>query len=260
MTLTLCYLGIMVVIPLCVLFINFSTIPWSKISSAVFNARTLAAFKVTFGISILAALITGVLGLIISWTLTRYEFMGRRLLDSLVDIPFAMPTAVSGITLATIYSQFGWVGQYLHEVGIQIAFTRLGILLALVFIGLPFVVRSLEGAIKELEPEFEEVSACLGANRRKTFTYVVFPQLIPSLASGMTLALARGLGEYGSVIFIAGNLPYVSEIVPLLIVINLEAYDYAAAVAIAVTMLICSALLLIGANTLEHYLSRRYYR
>lgn len=277
---TLAYLGLIVLIPLAAAFIKTAGLSWADFLAAAFSPRVLASYRVSFGISLLAALVNAVFGGILAWVLVRYTFPGRRLIDALVDLPFALPTAVAGIALSAIYARSGWVGQWLEPVwaagvhrlgtvipwvdwagwlGLKLAFDRPGIFLALTFIGLPFVVRTLQPVLAELEPEIEEAAATLGANRWQTMTRVIFPELLPALITGFALAFARALGEYGSVVFIAGNMPMHSEITPLLIITKLEQYDYRGATAIAVVMLVASFVLLLLINLLQKW-SRRYYR
>src|ERR1700733_9907666 len=245
---TLTYLSLIVLVPLAGLILKSTEMSLSQFLGIITNPRVLVAFKISFGISILAGLISSFFGLIVAWVLVRYRFPGRRILDAMIDLPFAMPTAVSGITLATLYSEHGWIGSYLHQIGIKVAFTPLGILLALVFIGFPFIVRGVEPALQEMDKDMEEAAACLGASRAQTIKKIIFPQLTPALITGFTMAIARALGEYGSVIFIAGNIPYISEIVPLLIIIKLEQFDYLGATAIAVIMLLASFVMLLIIN------------
>lgn len=248
---TLLYLSLIVLIPLGGLILHSTMMTWDEFIQTISAPRAIAAFKISFGLSILAAIISAIFGIIIAWVLVRYRFPGRRILDAIIDLPFAIPTSVSGITLATIYSERGWIGEYLSYLGIKVAFTPLGILLALIFIGFPFLVRSVQPAIEEIEKDIEEAAICLGANRWQTIRLVIFPPLTPSLLTGFAMALARALGEYGSVIFIAGNIPFISEIVPLLIVIELEQFDYKGATALAVTMLAASFLLLLLINLFQ---------
>jgi sulfate transport system permease protein len=257
LSLSLTYLLFIVIVPLACLFLAVKNTSWEEIYNTLTNERSLSAFKVSFTISLIAATFCLFIGLPIAWVLVRYRFFGRRLFDSIIDLPFAMPTSVSGITLATVYAQNGWIGKWLAKVGIEVAYTPLGIFVALVFIGLPFVVRAVQPAIQELDSEMEEAAACLGASRRQTLTRVVFPNLFPSLLTGFTLALSRGLGEYGSVIFIAGNIPYLSEIVPLLIVVKLEEFKYEQASILAIAMLGLSLILLIFLKLIEALLKRR---
>jgi sulfate transport system permease protein len=254
---TLFYLSLIVLIPLAGLILHSTKMTWDQFMDTITAPRVLAAFRISFGLSFLAAIISAFFGIIIAWVLVRYRFPGRRILDAIIDLPFAIPTSVSGITLATLYSERGWIGEYLAQVGVKVAFTPLGILLALIFIGFPFLVRSIQPAIEEIDREIEEASACLGATRWQTIWLVIFPQLTPSLITGFAMALARALGEYGSVIFIAGNIPFISEIVPLLIVIKLEQFDYQGATALAVTMLMASFVLLLSINLFQMLFKNR---
>ena len=254
---TLSYLGLMVIIPLCVLFLQASEAGWVKIAAELSSPRTLSAFRVSFGIAVLAALLNAVFGLVVAWVLVRYRFTGRRFVDSLVDLPFALPTAVAGISLTQLYATNGWLGRWLDMFGIKVAFTPLGILVALIFVGLPFVVRTIEPVLRDFDHELEEAAALLGAARGAIVWRVVFPPLLPALITGFTLAFARAIGEYGSVIFIAGNMPGVSEILPLLIVIKLEQFDYGGATVLAGSMLIASFVLLLAINLLQAWTRRR---
>ncbi len=254
---TLFYLSLIVLIPLAGLFVKTSTMSWDQFWSAVADPRTVASYQLTFGASFLAALINAVFGVIIAWVLVRYSFPGKKLVDALVDLPFALPTAVAGIALTAVFSVNGWIGQYLEPLGIKVAFTPLGILIALTFIGLPFVVRTVQPVLQDLEKEIEEAAASLGANRWKTITKVIFPEVFPALLTGFTSAFARALGEYGSVVFISGNMPMRTEITPLLIITKLEQYDYAGATAIAVVMLVASFILLLLINGLQWWSGRR---
>ncbi len=254
---TLFYLSIIVLIPLSALVFNAAGMTWEEFLSAVTAPRVLASYKVTFGAAMIAAMINSFFGVLVAWVLVRYRFPGRRLVDALVDLPFALPTAVAGITLATIYSPNGWVGSYLEPLGIKVAFTPLGIVLAMTFIGLPFVVRTVQPVIEEIDVELEEAAVCLGASRRQTLQRVVFPLLLPSILTGFALSFARAVGEYGSIIFIAGNMPMVSEITPLLIITKLEQFDYRGATAIACVMLLTSFLMLMVINLLQKW-SRRF--
>ena len=256
---TLTYLGILVVVPLAAAFLRTMGMTWSEFVEAVASPRVLVAYRLSFLASFAAALVNSFFGLILAWVLVRYSFPGKRVVDALVDLPFALPTAVAGIALTTIYSKNGWVGQWLEPHGIKIAFTQLGVFVALTFISLPFVVRTLQPVLAELEPEIEEASASLGANRWQTITRVILPELMPPLITGFALAFARALGEYGSVTFISANLPMKTEIVPQLIITKLEQYDYRGATAIAVVMLVASFALLLLINLLQKW-SRRYYR
>jgi sulfate/thiosulfate transport system permease protein len=251
--LTIVWLSLIVLIPLSALILNAASLGWRGFLAIVADPRVVAALKLSFGAALLAATINGVLGLIIGWVLVRYEFPGRRLVDALVDIPFALPTAVAGIALTALYAENGWIGGVLARIGIQVAFTPAGIVIALIFVGLPFVVRTVQPVLEDIEPEIEEAAASLGARRLQVFLRVLLPTIFPALATGFALAFARGLGEYGSVIFIAGNLPLVSEIAPLLIVIRLEEFAVPQATAIAVAMLGGSFLLLLFINLLQRW-------
>lgn len=276
---TIFYLSLIVLLPLTAAFIKTSTMTWAGFVEAVASPRVLASYRVSFGISFLAAATNAVFGLIVAWVLVRYKFPGKRVVDALVDLPFALPTAVAGIALTAIYARNGWAG-FLEPVwagavnklsaiipgidwsgllGLKIAFDRPGIFIALTFIGLPFVVRTLQPVLEELEPELEEASATLGATRWQTIRKVVFPELLPALITGFAMAFARALGEYGSVVFIAGNMPLHSEITPLLIITKLEQYDYAGATAIASVMLVVSFTLLLVINILQKW-SRRHHK
>jgi sulfate transport system permease protein len=254
---TIFYLSLIVLIPLSALAFRTAGLTWGEFVSTVTAPRVLASYKVTFGAALIAASINAVFGVLVAWVLVRYRFPGRRIVDALVDLPFALPTAVAGITLATIYSSNGWVGRYLEPLGIKVAFTPLGITLAMTFIGLPFVVRTVQPVVEEIEVELEEAAVCLGANRWQTLSRVIFPLLLPSILTGFALSFARGVGEYGSIIFIAGNMPMVSEITPLLIITKLEQFDYRGATAIACVMLLTSFLMLLVVNLLQKW-SRRY--
>ncbi len=248
------YLGLIVLVPLSAAFLKTFTLTWSQFLEATTTPRVLASYRLTFGASFLAALVNAVFGLITAWVLVRYESPFKRLVDALVDLPFALPTAVAGIALTAIWSTNGWVGQWLP---FKVSFTPVGVFVALVFIGLPFVVRTVQPVLEDLNREYEEAAATLGASRWQTFTKVVFPILMPALLTGFALAFARALGEYGSVIFIAGNMPMISEITPLLIITKLEQYDYAGATAIAVVMLVVSFALLLVINLLQAWSRRR---
>lgn len=247
---TLAYLMLIVLIPLSGLFFKAATVSWGEFWNTISSARVLHAYQISFGISLAAALVNSFFGLILAWVLARYRFFGKRLIDALVDLPFALPTAVAGIALTALYAPQGWIG---HYAPFKIAFTPLGIVIALVFVGLPFVVRTAQPVIEDLERELEEAALSLGATRWQAFRLVIFPSIFPALLTGFAMAFARGLGEYGSVIFIAGNIPQVSEIVPLLIVIKLEQYDYAGATAIASVMLVASFILLFIINWLQKW-------
>ncbi len=253
----LLYLGLIVLVPLSAAFLKTFTMTWAAFVDATTAPRVIAAYRVTFGASLLAALANAVFGLIVTWVLVRYEFPGKRLVDSLVDLPFALPTAVAGIALTALWSGNGWIGQWLP---FKVSFTPVGIWIALTFIGLPFVVRTLQPVLEDLPRELEEAAAMLGASRAQTLRRVVLPLLMPALVTGFALAFARALGEYGSVIFIAGNLPMISEIVPLLIIAKLEQYDYNGATAIAVVMLVAAFALLLAINALQAWTRRRQGR
>jgi sulfate transport system permease protein len=253
---TLFYLTLVVLVPLSTLFWKSADLGWSGIWSAVTSPRVVASYKLTFGASLVAAAVNGVFGLVVTWVLVRYRFPGRRLMDALVDLPFALPTAVAGITLTTLYAPNGWLGAPLAALGIKAAFTPLGITLAMTFIGLPFVVRTLQPVLESLDPEVEEAAASLGAGRWQTITRVVLPALFPAWITGFALAFARALGEYGSVVFIAGNMPMKTEVTPLLIITKLEQYDYAGATAIAAVTLVASFVLLLGVNRLQSWTAR----
>lgn len=256
---TLFYLGLIVLIPLSAAFIKTAGMSWDEFVAAVWSPRVIASYRLSFLASAAAATVNAIFGLLVAWVLVRYSFPGKRVVDALVDLPFALPTAVAGIALTAIYSKNGWVGQWLEPHGIKIAYTEIGVFIALTFIGLPFVVRTLQPVLEELEPELEEASASLGANRWQTITRVILPELLPPLITGFALAFARALGEYGSVVFISGNMPMRTEITPLLIITKLEQYDYRGATAIAVVMLVASFTLLLVINLLQKW-SRRYYR
>jgi sulfate/thiosulfate transport system permease protein len=253
----LSYLGLIVLIPLCVLLLKASDAGWAKIWMELSSLRTLAAFRVSFGVAFLAAAFNAVFGFIVAWVLVRYEFVGRRLIDAMIDLPFALPTAVAGISLTQIYAENGWLGSVLAVAGIKVAFTPLGILVALAFVGLPFVVRTVQPILQDFDRETEEAGALLGASRWNILRRVVFPPLVPAVMTRFTLAFARGIGEYGSVIFIAGNMPGYSEIVPLLIIIKLEQFDYAGATVIASLMLVASFILLLTINLLQAWTRRQ---
>ena len=254
---TIFYLALIVLIPLSAVFLNTFTMSWEAFWRAVTSERVIASYKLSFGASLIAASFNVVFGGIVAWVLVRYRFPGKRFVDALVDLPFALPTAVAGITLTSLYSANGWIGQYLDKVGIKVAFTPLGVVVALTFIGLPFVVRTVQPVLEEAERELEEAAASLGAAPLQTCVRVVLPSITPALLTGFALAFARATGEYGSVIFIAGNLPMVSEITPLLIISKLEQYDYAGATAIAVVMLVFSFILLLAINLLQAWTRKR---
>ncbi len=254
---TMLYLSLLVLIPLAGLFLKSATISWSQFYAAVTDARVLASYKLTFGASLVAASVNAVFGLAVAWVLVRYSFPGKSIVDAMVDLPFAMPTAVSGIALTAIYAPNGWIGRWLAPLGIKVAYTPLGIMVALVFIGLPFVVRTLQPALEDMDAEVEEGAASLGASRFQTFRRVIFPMILPALLTGFALAFARALGEYGSVVFISGNIPMKTQIAPLLIMEKLEQYNYAQAAAIAVVMLGASFVVLLFINLVQWW-SRRY--
>ncbi len=254
---TLLYLALIVLIPLSAVFFKTADLGWSGFWDIITRPRVLNALKLSFGAALIAATINAVFGLLVAWVFVRYQFPGKRLLDAFIDLPFALPTAVAGIALTAIYAGNGWIGQYLEPHGIKVAFAPLGIVVALTFIGLPFVVRSVQPVLEEAESALEEAAASLGASRWQTVSRVIFPAILPALLTGFALAFARGVGEYGSVIFIAGNLPNVSEIAPLLIVIRLEEFDYAGATAIAAAMLIVSFTMLLVINSLQSWSRRR---
>ena len=258
---TIAYLSLIVLLPLGALAVKAAGLGWSGLWDAVMTSRVLAAFQVSFGISLAAAAVNTLAGLLVAWVLVRYDFPGKRLMDALVDLPFALPTAVAGIALTALYAPNGWVGKLLMQwFGLKVAFTPLGIGIALTFIGLPFVVRTVQPILQDLPPEEEEAAASLGASRWQTFARVVFPALFPALLTGFALAFARAVGEYGSVIFIAGNMPGVTEILPLLIVIKLEQFDYAGAAAVGTLMLVVSFALLLVINLLQHWMRVRHAR
>ncbi|MFC3531788.1 sulfate ABC transporter permease subunit CysT [Vogesella facilis] len=254
---TLTYLSLIVLIPLSAVFIRASGLSLDAFWEAVTAPRVLASYRLSFGMALLAAAINSVFGLLLAWALVRYRFAGKKLVDALVDLPFALPTAVAGIALTALYAGNGWLGQYLEPLGIKVAFGPLGVLVALVFIGLPFVVRTVQPVLEDLETELEEAASSLGAHRWQTFRHVILPVLQPALMTGFALAFARAVGEYGSVIFIAGNIPMVSEITPLMIISKLEQYDYAGATAIAGVMLVLSFLLLLAINGLQAWQAKR---
>jgi sulfate transport system permease protein len=255
---TLAYLGLIVLVPLSAAFLRTAGMSWHDFVAAVASPRVIAAYRLSFGASLAAGFVNMVFGLIVAWVLVRYSFPGKRILDALVDLPFALPTAVAGIALTTLYAPNGWVGRFLAPYGIKVAFTWTGVFVALTFIGLPFVVRTVQPVLQELEPEIEEAASTLGANRLQTVTRILLPELMPSLLTGFALAFARALGEYGSVVFISGNMPMKTEIVPLLIITKLEQYDYRGATAIAVVMLVSSFVLLLLINLLQKW-SRRFH-
>ena len=255
---TVFYLSLIVLIPLSGLFIKTSALSWGQFGETITTSRAIASYQLTFGASLIGALINGLFGSIIAWVLVRYRFPGRAVIDALVDLPFALPTAVAGITLAAIYASNGWLGRYLDLFGIKVAFTPLGVLVALTFIGLPFVVRTVQPVLQDLDKEVEEAATTLGANRWQTFVAVIVPEVWPALLTGIAMAFARAVGEYGSVIFIAGNMPLKSEITPLLIMTKLEQYDYTGATALGVVMLVVSFVLALAINLLQWWSSARH--
>ena len=248
---TIAYLSLIVLIPLSALVFKTLNLTWPQFWDAVTAPRVVASYKLTFGASFIAALVNAFFGLLLAWVLVRYQFFGKKIIDALVDLPFALPTAVAGISLTALLAGNGWVGQYLEPWGIQLAFNRNGVLIALIFIGLPFVVRTVQPILEDVEKELEEAATCLGATRWQTFSRVIFPALAPALLTGFAMAFARAIGEYGSVIFIAGNMPMVSEITPLIIISKLEQYDYAGATAVALVMLCAAFVMLLLINGLQ---------
>lgn len=254
---TLAYVSLIVLIPLSAVFIRSLGIGWDGLWEILTSERILKSLQLSFSAALIAALVNVIFGLLLAWCLVRYSFPGKRIVDALVDLPFALPTAVAGIALTSLYAPTGWIGQYLEPLGIQVAYTPIGITLALIFIGLPFVVRTLQPVLSDIESELEEAASALGANRWQTITKVILPILFPALLTGFALAFARGVGEYGSVIFIAGNQPYKTEIAPLMIISRLEEYDYAGATTIAVVMLILSFAILFLINLVQAWASRR---
>ena len=254
---TLVYLTLIVLIPLSALFTKTLSGGWEHFWETITSPRVLASYRISFGLSFIAALINGIFGVIAAWVLVRYEFPGKKLLDAIVDLPFALPTAVAGIALTALYSPREWLGPFFKDLGINVVFTPLGILIALTFIGLPFVVRTVQPVLQDLSADVEEAAACLGANRWQTFWRVIFPALLPSILTGITLAYGRAVGEYGSVIFIAGNLPFKTEITPLLIIAKLEQYDYTGAAGLGFLMLLASLVILLISNGLQHWQAKR---
>ena len=253
---SLLYLGLIVIIPLAATFAKTTELSWAQFTHTIFSPQAMAAYRLSFGVSFLAALVNAIFGLVVAWVLVRYRFPGKRIIDSLVDLPFALPTAVAGIALATLYAPNGWIGGLLAPLGIKVAYTPLGVVIALAFIGLPFVVRTVEPVMRDLSADVEEAAASLGAGRFDTARRVILPALAPAWLTGFALAFARGIGEYGSVIFIAGNMPYKSEIAPLLIIIELEQYDYAGAATVAVVMLVASFAMLFVINAIQAWARR----
>jgi len=253
---TILYLSLIVLIPLSALVFKTFTLTWDQFWSAVTGPRVLASYRLTFGASFIAALVNAFFGLLVAWVLVRYDFFGKKVVDALVDLPFALPTAVAGISLTALLAGNGWIGQLLEPHGIQLAFNPNGVVIALIFIGLPFVVRTVQPVLEDAEKELEEAATCLGATRWQTFTRVILPSILPALLTGFAMAFARAVGEYGSVIFIAGNMPMVSEITPLIIIGKLEQYDYAGATAVALVMLFFSFILLLIINALQAWQRR----
>ena len=252
------YLSLIVLIPIALLIVRTMELSWQEYWAIVSSERAIAALHLSFGAALIAATINAIFGVIVAWVLVRYEFPGKRLVDAIVDLPFALPTAVAGIALTAIFAKNGWIGQFLEPFGIKIAYTSIGVVIALTFVGLPFVVRTLQPVILELEREVEEAAATLGANRRQAIFRVILPTLLPALLTGFVLALARGVGEYGSVVFIAGNIPYRTEIAPLLIVIRLTEFDYSGATAIATIMLAISFVMFLAINLIQAWARRRF--
>jgi sulfate/thiosulfate transport system permease protein len=255
---TLIYLSLIILIPIAVLFLKASTISFTEFWETVTDDRVVASYKLTTYTSFIAAIVNAIFGTLIAWVLVRYEFYGKRIIDALVDLPFALPTAVAGIALTTIYAPNGWIGQYFESIGIKVAYTPLGIMIALTFIGLPFVVRSVQPVLQDLDQQYEEAAATLGANSLQIFFKIIFPAIFPAILTGFALAFARALGEYGSVVFIAGNMPMKTEIVPLLIITKLEQFNYAGAAAIAVVMLVFSFVLLFLINFWQWKTTKKY--
>nr|WP_083991276.1 sulfate ABC transporter permease subunit CysT [Alkalihalobacillus pseudalcaliphilus] len=255
---TMMYVTLLIFIPLSMIFLNTATMGWESFWAVVTEPRVVASYKLSIGAAFAAASVNAVFGLLLAWVLVRYDFPGKRIIDGLIDLPFALPTAVAGIALTTLYASTGWVGQYLDIFGIRVAFTPLGVVVALTFIGLPFVVRMVQPVLEGIEKEVEEASASLGASRIHTFFKVIFPVVIPALLSGFALAFARALGEYGSVVFISGNMPMRTEITPLLIMTKLEQFDYVGATAIAAVMLVFSFVMLLIINAIQWWSQRRY--
>jgi sulfate transport system permease protein len=248
---TLLYLGLIVLIPLSMIFLKTAMLSWHEFWSTVASTRALAAYRLSLGTAVVSAVVNAICGFLVAWVLVRYRFPGKRVIDGLVDLPFALPTAVAGIVLTTLYSSQGWIGRCLEMLGLKVAYTPLGIVVALTFIGLPFVVRTIEPVLQDFDVALEEAAASLGANRWQTVSRIIVPELLPALLTGFALALARGLGEYGSVVFIAGNMPMHTEITPLLIMIKLEQFDYAGATAIALVFLLAAFVLLLAINVLQ---------
>ncbi|TAK32467.1 MAG: sulfate ABC transporter permease subunit CysT [Chloroflexota bacterium] len=255
---TLLYLSLVVLIPLSTIFLKATSLSWGQFWATVTAPRVIASYQLSFGAALVGAIVNAVFGLVVAWALVRYDFPGKRIVDGLVDLPFALPTAVAGIALTAAFAQTGWIGQYLEPLGIKVAFSPLGVIVALTFIGLPFVVRTVQPVLQDLDPETEEAAMTLGAGHWQTFVRVILPTIMPSVLTGFALAFARALGEYGSVVFISGNMPMRTEITPLLIMTKLEQFDYAGATAIAVVMLVTSFALLLIINVLQWWSNKRY--
>lgn len=255
---TLIYLSLIILIPIAVLFLKATTISLAEFWETITDERVVASYKLTIYTSFIAAFVNAIFGTLIAWVLVRYEFFGKRMIDALVDLPFALPTAVAGIALTTIYAPNGWIGQYFDSIGIKVAYTPLGIMVALTFIGLPFVVRSVQPVLQDLDQQYEEAASTLGANSLQIFVKIIFPAIFPAILTGFALAFARALGEYGSVVFISGNMPMKTEIVPLLIITKLEQFNYAGAAAIAVVMLVFSFILLFLINFWQWKSTKKY--
>ena len=254
---TVTYLTVIALLPLSTIFFKTATLTFAQFWNAVASPRTIAAYELTFSASLAAAVVNALFGFVVAWTLVRYEFPAKGIIDGMVDLPFALPTAVAGITLTALYAQNGWIGRWLAPLGVKVAFAPLGVVVALVFIGLPFVVRTLQPVIEGLEVDLEEAAATLGSNRFQTFARVILPETVPALLTGFAMAFARGLGEYGSVVFISGNMPMRTEVVSLLIMSKLEQFDYAGATAIGVVMLLASLALLLAVNQLQRWSEQR---
>jgi len=254
---TLLYLSLIVLVPLSTIFLKTASLSWGQFWLTITSPRVMAAYRLSFGASLASAMINSVFGLIVAWVLVRYQFPAKGIIDGLVDMPFALPTAVAGITLTALYASNGWIGHYLELMGIKVVFAPLGVVVALIFVGLPFVVRTVQPVLEDLDPDFEEAAATLGADRLQIILRIIAPAVIPALLTGFALSFARAIGEYGSVIFISGNMPMRTEIVPLLIMSKLEQFDYAGATAIAVVMLVASFLMLLTVNVLQRWSSRR---
>ncbi|GIN61245.1 sulfate ABC transporter permease [Robertmurraya siralis] len=255
---TLVYLSLIVLIPIAFLFIKAAAISWDDFWSIITDRRVLASFQLTFSTSFMAAFINAIFGTLIAWILAKYQFTGKKIVDAIVDLPFALPTAVAGIALTTLYAPNGWIGRFFEALGIKVAFTPLGIMIALIFIGLPFVVRSVQPVLQELDQQYEEAASTLGANSLQIFMKIILPTIFPAILTGFSLAFARALGEYGSVVFISGNMPLKTEIVPLLIVTKLEQFDYVGAAAVAAVMLVISFILLFLINFWQWRISKKY--